>query len=334
MARRQWALVVVLILINYIVFASLFNVVFSNRPSATQPTRTPLPTFTPAPPPTPVVLAPTNTPVPPPPTPTYTRVLATPDTATPESPAPAGTPAGEVPPTSAPAAGGPSVTMNENLNVRSGPGTNYDRVGSLAAGATVDIIGRNTDSSWWQIPYAGAPDSKGWISAGYGTARNTEGVPVVAAPPTPKSVAPTATPAPPPTTAPQFRFQPKGSYAGENKGLTRFMGNITDRAGNPVSGFFLYFTCGTFHVMSFPTGPSSVAPDWPPGYYSQYIASKELDCKWTMQVVMYKCSNWFDAQCTQFDELAPPDYFHTYAGHTVVTADWWCNWDCDKGMRR
>jgi hypothetical protein len=72
MSRRQWALVIVLILINYIVFASLFNVVFSNRARSAQPTRTPLPTFTPAPPPTPVVLAPTNTPVPPSATPAPT----------------------------------------------------------------------------------------------------------------------------------------------------------------------------------------------------------------------------------------------------------------------
>jgi len=112
------------------------------------------------------------------------------------------------------------------------------------------------------------------------------------------------------------------------------MGNITDRAGNPVNGFFLYFTCGSFHVMSFPTGPSSVAPDRAPGYYDQYIKSGEMDCNWTMQVVMYKCSSWFNAQCDQFDALAPPDYFHTKVGKTVVTADWWCNWDCDKGMKR
>jgi hypothetical protein len=57
MSRRQWALVVILVLVNYIIFASLFNIVFSNRSSSTQPTRTPLPTFTPAPSPTPVSLA-------------------------------------------------------------------------------------------------------------------------------------------------------------------------------------------------------------------------------------------------------------------------------------
>jgi len=148
---------------------------------------------------------------------------------------------------------------------------------------------------------------------------------------------PTATPAPAkkgPSVDMSRQFQPKGSYAGTNAGLTRFMGKITDRSGNPVNGFFLYFTCGSFHVMSFPSGPSSVAPNWAPGWYDQYVASKELECDWTMQVVMYKCGNWFNSECTTFDVLAPQDYFRTTKGKTVVTADWWCNFDCDKGARR
>ncbi len=171
-------------------------------------------------------------------------------------------------------------------------------------------------------------------------------VPPTATPkPKPK---PTAAPAAQPTKAPAAsggskkgpqidmsrQFQPKGSYAGTNAGLTRFMGHITDRSGNPVNGFFIYLTCGSFHVMSFPSGPSSVAPDYAPGWYDQYVASKELECDWTVQVVMYKCGNFFDAQCSTFDALAPPDYFHTKKGQTVVTSDWWCNFDCDKGARR
>jgi hypothetical protein len=164
--------------------------------------------------------------------------------------------------------------------------------------------------------------------------------------PTPKPAAPAQpAPAPAPTAAsggsskgPQVdmsrQFQPKGSYAGTNAGLTRFMGHITDRSGNPVNGFFIYLTCGSFHVMSFPSGPSSAAPDWAPGWYDQYIASNELACDWTVQVVMYKCDRWFDAQCTTFDALAPADYIRTSKGKTVVTDDWWCNFDCDKGARR
>ena len=214
----------------------------------------------------------------------------------------------------------------------------------LASGATADILGRNADSSWWQIPYDGAPEGKGWISAGYGDARNAGGVPVVEAPPAPTAKPATPTPQPaaaatakPPSSSGanmSIQFQPKGSYAGTNAGLTRFMGKITDRAGNPVNGFFIYFTCGDFHVMSFPTGPSSVAPNWAPGWYDQYISSNELECDWTMQVVMYKCDKWFDAQCTQFVELAPKDYFKTKKGKTIVTDDWWCNFDCDKGMQK
>jgi uncharacterized protein YraI len=337
MSRRHWALVVALVLVNYIVFASLFNVVFGSRPSAVPPTRTPLPTFTPAPTPTPAPPVPTMTPIPLPPTATPTRVMVT------SAPASAATPVSAA---NTPAPAGPAVTVNTSLNVRSGPGVVYDRVGSLASGATATILGRNTDSSWWQISYDGAPGGKAWISASadYGEARNTEGVPVVEAPPapTPKPATPTPVPVAAATAKPSsssgvnmsIQFQPKGSYAGTNAGLTRFMGHITDRAGNPVNGFFIYLTCGDFHVMSFPTGPSSVAPDWAPGWYDQYISSNELACDWTMQVVMYKCDKWFDAQCTQFDELAPKDYFKTSKGKTIVTDDWWCNFDCDKGMHR
>jgi len=229
------------------------------------------------------------------------------------------------------------VTVDVNLNVRTGPGTNYDRIGSLAAGTTVSIIGRNADSSWWQIPFSNGPEGKAWISAGYGTARHTEGVPVVEVPPTPTPAGPTATPTAPssPSQPSAFQFEPAGAYPEpENKGLTQFKGQIKDRAGNPVNGFFLYFTCGGYHVMSYPTGPSSLAPDWAPGTYSQYIRSEEFTCDWTIQVVMYQCSEWFDAQCDQFMPLSAPDHIRTEPGSTVIVYDWWCNWDCDKGLVR
>jgi len=271
---------------------------------------------------------PTATPIPPP-TFTATRLPAT------------STPQGDTP---TPA--GPAVTVNTSLNVRSGPGTAYDRVGSLAPGTSVAIVGRTADNTWWQILYDGAPSGKGWISVGYGEARNADSAPVVEAPPTPTAepatpAAPdepaTATPLPLPTptaSTAAVQFQPKGAFGKPNAGLTRFKGTITDRNGNPVDGFSVYFTCGSFHVMSFPSGPSSVAPNSAPGWYDQFVAAKEMECDWSMQVVRYKCSNWFDPQCTQFDVLGPPDYFHTKPGETVVTADWWCNFDCDKGVRK
>jgi hypothetical protein len=82
------------------------------------------------------------------------------------------------------------------LNVRTGPGTNYDIVGVLVSGQKAEITGRNADATWYQIKFAGAAGGVGWVSAAYVTAENVGGVPVVEAPPPPPPPPPTPTPAP------------------------------------------------------------------------------------------------------------------------------------------
>lgn len=90
----------------------------------------------------------------------------------------------------------PQAIINELLNVRSGPGTDYARVGKLQPGAMVIISGKNGDGTWWQIVYPDTETGNGWIAAAYAAAQNTETVPVIAElPPTPLLVPPTATPA-------------------------------------------------------------------------------------------------------------------------------------------
>ncbi|MDX1522212.1 MAG: SH3 domain-containing protein [Anaerolineae bacterium] len=90
----------------------------------------------------------------------------------------------------------PMVTTLVGLNVRAGPGTNYPVVGRLAAGETVEIVGRNELSTWWQIPFSSNIGDRAWISAGdqYSTASNTAGVPVADIPAPPAAPAPTETP--------------------------------------------------------------------------------------------------------------------------------------------
>ncbi|MBX3059686.1 MAG: PD40 domain-containing protein [Anaerolineae bacterium] len=93
---------------------------------------------------------------------------------------------------------GPFATVLVDLNVRTGPGVQYDRVGFLLQGESVPIIGRDPLSGWWKIQCPvtiTGPDC--WISGGaqYAQASNTESVPVAAVPPTP-TVPPTATPTP------------------------------------------------------------------------------------------------------------------------------------------
>ncbi len=97
---------------------------------------------------------------------------------------------------------GPFATVLVDLNVRTGPGVQYDRVGFLLQGDSVPIIGRDPLSGWWKIQCPvtlTGPDC--WISGGaqYAQANNTESVPVAPVPPTP-TAPPTATP--PPTLEP------------------------------------------------------------------------------------------------------------------------------------
>jgi len=104
------------------------------------------------------------------------------------------TPTPKPSPTNAPAPAPPSLVTTDNLNARSGPGTNFDKIGLLPEGAEVKITGRNADSSWWQIAYPDAPEGAAWVSANYGEASNVEAVPLVELPPTPTPLPPTNTP--------------------------------------------------------------------------------------------------------------------------------------------
>jgi len=119
-------------------------------------------------------------------------VVATP---TPEEEAPAleDLPELEVPQA---APGEPTVTANVDLNVRRGPGTNYDVVGALRDGNSARILGSNPGRTWWKIECPGGA-GECWVSGGhqFSTAENAENVPVAAIPPLP-TYTPTATATP------------------------------------------------------------------------------------------------------------------------------------------
>jgi lipoprotein-anchoring transpeptidase ErfK/SrfK len=121
------------------------------------------------------------------PTPTvYVPPVAIQPTATPLPPA-------QAPPTVAL----PVVVAGvEGVNVRSGPGTGFARIGLLGPGAQARVIGRY--GGWWQIDYAdpSVGSVPGWVASWVVTDYNTESVPEVAAPPTPVPADPTVVPPP------------------------------------------------------------------------------------------------------------------------------------------
>jgi uncharacterized protein YraI len=158
-------------------------------PPTERPTRRPTNTQEPAPALAAATTAPTE------------QVVAMLPTEAPPTPIP---PPTVVPPTDAPTEITASATVD--LKIRSGPGTAYPQVGTLAQGTIVRLLGVSQDKTWFQ-------HERGWSSAEFLTTEiDTSGLTVVlvkappptAVPPTiaPIVIQPTAIPqpiAPPPT---------------------------------------------------------------------------------------------------------------------------------------
>ncbi len=125
---------------------------------------------------------PTLTPIPHLPTSTPTRLR------------PTSTPT-RVRPTATPTHAKPYIRIaSRNMNVRSGPGTNYAVIGYAITGQEYDITGKNADGSWWRIDFDG---DDAWIYAPYVTAVYADRIRSVPTPIPPRPTRqPTATPRP------------------------------------------------------------------------------------------------------------------------------------------
>ncbi len=85
------------------------------------------------------------------------------------------------------------VLTNVGLNYRTGPGVEYDRIGTFTAGTQVPIVGRLGDNSWWQVQVNSF--TRAWVSADFTSEYgNCFNIPVRVPPPTPTTTAATSTP--------------------------------------------------------------------------------------------------------------------------------------------
>lgn len=316
MKARHWSLALILILINYLIFATLFTQLLETDFTLTYATRTPIPTFTPAPA-QPFVVIPTFTPAPAIPTATATRVL---DSG--QSVSASNNSGGETADNNAPS--GASLVAPGAVNIRFGPGINYNVIGTLNANTTVPIIGRNGDTSWWQIGITNG--ANGWVSASVVNASNADSVSLVDTPAPPK---PTPVPAQPaasnPPPKPKHQYEPTGWYDATNEGLTRFYGTIKDAGGNPVNGVFVRATCGNFSTISYPSGPEgwggyAESYDWPPGFYDLTVDTKPVPCIWTLSVVETDDRKTVKAELS---EAIPVEVSMT---ESIIVANWKKNW--------
>ncbi len=310
------------------------------------PTRTPMPTFTPTPAGSSFVEDLLSTPQseadqPQEPPPTEVEVQPSAEVTEPEPTEPPSTPTSEPTATPPPTSDTVTVTILQNMNVRTGPGTNYTIAGPGPAGESSNVVGRNADSSWLQVEYPLTADGTGWIYAPLVQVNgNPEIVPVVqVAPPEPVAAEPPPQEeAPPPAPEPpKYQFTPTGWHASHNAAIVHFKGRIRDESGNLVNGFSVLVNNGSWSVLAHPTGASHHYPDKGDGEWDVVIPDlKDGIGWWTLAVASYDCPNFtagFDAQCKQYTILSeeiPVEVI--YPDETIINADWVCHWDCDKGL--
>ena len=68
--------------------------------------------------------------------------------------------------------------VQQQLNVRSGPGADFNSVGMLNPKDVARMIGKDANGAWLQIEFAAGPDGKGWISAAFVQAKGVDGLPI------------------------------------------------------------------------------------------------------------------------------------------------------------
>lgn len=248
------------------------------------PTRTPMPTFT-ATPEGPVIdVTATEAAI---------AVAATATSAAPpaadEGPAPTDTPVEEpapAEPTATPTPETAQATASQGMNVRSGPGTNYQILGAAQPGDRFVIKGKDPTGAWWQVDYNGRD---GWVFGQLVSAQNTGAVAVaenIPAPPPPTATpvpqptqppaAPTQPPAAQPTPAPstKYKFNIVVTSRCERQPAGNWFEGRTYIGGQPANGYKVVFSYApdappiTAPVIS---GPHPGYPGWNTGYYSHIV---------------------------------------------------------------
>ena len=76
-----------------------------------------------------------------------------------------------------------SGAVTQKVNVRSGPGAEFDLLGVLNSNDQVFITDKNEGGQWLQIEFAAAPDGRGWVAAEFVQGDMPQPTPTVGASP-------------------------------------------------------------------------------------------------------------------------------------------------------
>ena len=125
------------------------------------------------------------------------------------------------------------LNQEESINVRSGPGIFFDKVGVLLPGQEAPVLGRSAGGDWILVDYPGGPNNLGWVYAPVVQISPGE-LPIVEPPPTPT---PLLTQTINPTLAAQFISTPNPTrLATYTPSDSLFIPTYADMANNSVFG--------------------------------------------------------------------------------------------------
>ena len=74
---------------------------------------------------------------------------------------------------------GNTAVVQQQINVRSGPGTGFNALGTLNARDVIRLTGKDANSTWLQIEFPAGPDGKGWVNAAFVQAKGVEALPII-----------------------------------------------------------------------------------------------------------------------------------------------------------
>jgi uncharacterized protein YraI len=69
--------------------------------------------------------------------------------------------------------------IQQQINIRSGPGTSFNSLGVLNPQDVVSLTGKDATGAWLQISLSVGPDGKGWVNAAFVQAKGVENLPII-----------------------------------------------------------------------------------------------------------------------------------------------------------
>jgi len=71
------------------------------------------------------------------------------------------------------------ATIQQQINIRNGPGTSFNSIGTLNPQDVVSLTGKDANGTWFQIEFSSGPEGKGWINAAFVQAQGIENIPII-----------------------------------------------------------------------------------------------------------------------------------------------------------